>query len=87
MGPHLSRYAVPIRILTLLFDRASDDPRLSIEDRYASVEAYTAAAKKAIDDLIAKRCMLREDADANLQRLVRLWQSMVDGGRGSQQTR
>ena len=66
---------------------ASGDPRLSVEERYASAEAYSAAAKQAIDDLVGKRYMLREDADAYMQRMTRLWQKVVDSGRTSQQTR
>jgi len=31
--------------------------------------------------------MLREDADAYMQRMTRLWQKVVDSGRTSQQTR
>jgi hypothetical protein len=66
---------------------ASGDPRLSVEERYASADAYSAAAKQAIDDLVGKRYMLREDADAYLQRMTRLWQKVVESGRASQQTR
>ena len=65
---------------------ASGDPRLSIEERYASVETYTAAAKKAIEELVAKRYMLREDVDAYVQRMARLWQRMTEGSRTNQQT-
>ena len=66
---------------------ASGDPRLSVEERYASAEAYTAAAKQAIDDLVTKRYMLREEADAYMQRMVRVWQKVVgSGSRNSQQT-
>jgi len=66
---------------------ASGDPRLSIEERYASADAYTTAARKAIDDLVAKRYMLREDVDAYVQRMTRLWQGMADVSRATQQTR
>jgi hypothetical protein len=38
------------------------DPRLSIEERYPTKEAYVAAFKKAADDLVARRFLLREDA-------------------------
>ena len=65
---------------------ASGDPRPSIEERYASVETYTAAAKKAIEELVAKRYMLREDVDAYVQRMARLWQRMTEGSRTNQQT-
>jgi hypothetical protein len=65
---------------------ASGDPRQSIEERYASAETYSAAARKAIDDLVAKRYMLREDVDAYVQRMARLWQTLAEGGRANQQT-
>jgi hypothetical protein len=63
---------------------ASGDPRLSVEERYASADAYTAAAKQAIDDLVTGRYMLREDADAYMQRMVRVWQKVVGSGRSNQ---
>lgn len=48
---------------------ASGDPRLSIEERYPRFSEYLDAVKKAIDDLVARRLMLREDAQSNLLRL------------------
>ncbi len=50
----------------------SGDPRLSIEERYPSLPAYSSAVEKAIDDMIAKRLMLPEDKSFNLNRLVRV---------------
>ena len=47
------------------------DPRLSIEERYPSLSAYSSAVEKALDDMIAKRLMLPEDKTSNLSRLVR----------------
>ncbi len=47
---------------------ATGDPRLSIEERYPSREAYLAAFKKAAADLIAKRYLLPEDAALLLDR-------------------
>ena len=49
---------------------ASGDPRLSIEERYPRFSAYYDAVKKAIDDMVMRRVMLREDAQRNLDRLV-----------------
>jgi Alpha/beta hydrolase domain len=49
----------------------SDDPRMSIEERYPSISAYSSAVERAIDEMIAKRLMLREDKASNLNRLVR----------------
>jgi Alpha/beta hydrolase domain len=41
---------------------AAADPRLSIEERYPTKEAYVAAFKKAADDLVAQRFLLPDDA-------------------------
>ena len=41
---------------------AAGDPRLSIEERYRSREAYLAAFRKAADDLVAKSYLLPDDA-------------------------
>ena len=49
----------------------SGDPRLSVEERYPSLSAYSSAVEKAIDDMIAKRLLLSEDKAFNLNRLVR----------------
>ena len=49
----------------------SGDPRASIEERYTSFAAYSAAAEKAVDKMIAKRLMLPEDKAANVNRLRR----------------
>jgi hypothetical protein len=49
----------------------SGDPRLAIEERYASLSAYSSAVEKALDEMIAKRLMLPEDKTSNLNRLVR----------------
>ena len=43
---------------------AAGDPRLSIEERYPTKDAYLAAFKKAADDLVAKRFLLPDDADS-----------------------
>jgi hypothetical protein len=42
---------------------ASSDPRPSIEERYASHEAYVAAVKSAATKAVADRFLLQEDAD------------------------
>jgi Alpha/beta hydrolase domain len=49
----------------------SSDPRLSVEERYPSLSAYSSAVERAIDDMIAKRLMLPGDKAPNLNRLVR----------------
>jgi alpha/beta hydrolase family protein len=47
---------------------ATGDPRLSIEERYPSEEAYIAAFKKAAEDLVAERYLLPDDADLLIRR-------------------
>jgi hypothetical protein len=59
---------------------ATGDPRPSIEERYASADAYASAAKRAIDDLVAKRYMLQEEAQPNFQRMMRAWQNATATG-------
>ena len=58
---------------------ASGDPRLSIEERYPSAEAYANAARRAIDDLVSRRLLLREEADAQFQRMTRAWHTATSG--------
>jgi hypothetical protein len=50
---------------------ASGDPRMSIEERYAHFSEYESAARNAIETMVADRLMLREDAQSNLDRLLR----------------
>jgi len=50
---------------------ASGDPRLSIEERYPSFSMYAAKVKSAVDDMVTKRLMLPEDAQAAIDRLLR----------------
>ena len=49
---------------------AAGDPRPSVEERYSSLAAYTERVTHAIDEMVAKRLMLQEDAKANIARLV-----------------
>jgi hypothetical protein len=46
------------------------DPRLSVAERYPTFEAYYTKVVKAIDDLVAQRLYLCEDAQPELDRLV-----------------
>jgi len=46
------------------------DPRLSIEERYASFVQYSNAVRKAVEDLVSRRLLLREDADRETARLL-----------------
>ena len=47
---------------------ATGDPRLSIEERYPTSQAYVAAFEKAAADLVAKRYLLPEDAKLLVER-------------------
>jgi Alpha/beta hydrolase domain len=58
----------------------SGDPRLSLEERYSSLSAYSSAVEKAIDEMIAKRLILPEDKASNLNRLLRAATSAGVGG-------
>ncbi|HEX2928244.1 MAG TPA: alpha/beta hydrolase domain-containing protein [Candidatus Binatia bacterium] len=42
---------------------AKNDPRLSVEERYASHEAYIEAVKRAVDGLVKEGLMLQEDGE------------------------
>ena len=54
---------------------ASGDPRPSIEERYPSLAAYETKIKAAVEDMVSKRLMLREDAQAAVDRLLRAGQA------------
>ncbi len=43
---------------------ATNDPRPSLEERYPDKETYVAAFEKAADDLVRKRLLLKDDAEA-----------------------
>ncbi|GAB2600646.1 alpha/beta hydrolase domain-containing protein [Ramlibacter solisilvae] len=49
---------------------ASGDPRLSLEERYVNQAGYVAAVTAAANDLVARRFMLRVDADAAIASAV-----------------
>ena len=54
---------------------ASGDPRLSLEERYGTHEAYVLAVATAAQELVAERFLLPEDAE----RLVRLAEAAKTG--------
>jgi len=58
----------------------SGDPRMSLEERYSSLSAYSSAVEKAIDEMIAKRLMLAEDKASNMNRLLRAATAAGVGG-------
>jgi hypothetical protein len=43
--------------------KAKGDPRLSVEERYGSFDAYRKRFSAACDDLMKRRYLLREDAE------------------------
>ena len=47
---------------------ASGDPRLSIEERYGNLEAYSSKLRKAIDSLVASGYLLPFDGNAALDK-------------------
>jgi hypothetical protein len=50
-------------------ERAStQDPRLSIEERYANQEAYVEAVKLASQRFVKERLLLPEDAERSIER-------------------
>ena len=48
--------------------QASGDPRLSIEERYPTHDAYVSAVAQAADRLVQDRLLLQQDADAIIER-------------------
>jgi len=48
----------------------SGDPRLSVEERYRSLRHYVREVTRALDRMEQQRLLLREDFDAELQRLI-----------------
>jgi Alpha/beta hydrolase domain len=51
---------------------ASGDPRLSIEERYGNVEAYSALMHRAVDSLVEAGFLLPFDAERTLRRDVNI---------------
>ncbi|MEY3778774.1 MAG: hypothetical protein RL103_982 [Pseudomonadota bacterium] len=47
---------------------ATKDPRLSVEERYASTESYVEAVKAVSQRYVKERILLQEDADRNVER-------------------
>jgi hypothetical protein len=47
---------------------ASGDPRLSLEERYPTHEAYVTAVRRAADGLVRERLLLRADAEDIVRR-------------------
>jgi hypothetical protein len=47
---------------------SAQDPRLSLEERYANQEAYVEAVKAAAQRFVKDRLLLPEDAERNIER-------------------
>ena len=56
---------------------ASKDPRLSIEERYTSKEAYLTKVRDVLDRLIEQRLMLVTDVDSQLKQASDRWDWVV----------
>jgi hypothetical protein len=56
---------------------ASGDPRPSVEERYSSTADYETKTKAAVEDLVAKRLMLREDAQPAVERMVKRYSDLM----------
>jgi hypothetical protein len=54
---------------------ANADPRPSIEERYPSFSMYSDAVTNAVEGMVARRLMLREDAQSSLRRLLQAGQA------------
>jgi hypothetical protein len=52
---------------------ASGDPRLSVEERYASKDEYLRRVRKAADDLVKDRYLLADDVDPVVARAGEMW--------------
>jgi Alpha/beta hydrolase domain len=61
--------------------QASADPRPSIEERYASREAYLERVRAAAVELVTARYMLEEDVELSLTMAGRLWDWLAGTGR------
>ena len=57
---------------------AAQDPRRSIEERYASRDAYLADAEKIGDALVLKGYVLYDDLPRILQRTSDTWDVLMD---------
>jgi hypothetical protein len=58
---------------------AAHDPRRSIEERYASKEAYLKQVEAAADALVKAGFLVVDDEPRILQRAEDVWDTIVDG--------
>lgn len=67
--------------LTKADREVSKDPRLSVEERYASKDEYLARVKEAALGLIARRLLVEADLEAQLKLAASRWDWVVEQGR------
>ena len=65
------------RLRTRREREAAGDPRPSLEERYASREAYLASVRRAALDLVAERHLLEEDVEVSVTFAARAWDWLV----------
>ena len=56
---------------------ASGDPRPSVEERYSSAADYETKVKAAVEDMVSKRLLLREDAQPAVDRMVKRYSDLM----------
>jgi hypothetical protein len=62
--------------------QTSGDPRLSLEERYPSKEAYLVQVKAVIEKLIQQRFLLADDRDLQLKQASLRWDWVTSQGQG-----
>jgi hypothetical protein len=60
---------------------AAGDPRPSVEERYASRQAYLEQVRRAALDLVAERHLLEEDVELSVTLAARTWDWLAAGSR------
>ena len=65
--------------------KASGDPRLSIEERYASRDDYLGKIRRAADGLAQARYIRRADIERIIERATRQWDGLAGGAQKSAQ--
>ena len=58
---------------------SSNDPRASLEERYASERHYEAAVRRAADRLVKERLLLKDDAESIVQQAAKRYRAAVAG--------
>ena len=61
--------------------KAAKDPRLSLEERYASKDEFMAKVKAAVEELIRQRFLTEADVEPQLKQASERWDWVVDRSR------